>query len=152
MRKYTNNKGYRIVLESMAIAVLSIYFSLMFVIRILCLDGLAKESFKATLIVISVAFIVFICLFYVMVIKRNYYIETHQERLVIANAVSSMFSKSFPYSAIKSITLQDVLNDGCSILVEKNDNRTVFFKLEMVNKDQIWLIVDDLKSKGVQVN
>ena len=63
-----------------------------------------------------------------------------------------MFSKSFPYSAIKSITLQDVLNDGCSILIEKNDNGTVFFKLEMVNKDQIWLIVDDLKSKGVQVN
>ena len=77
---------------------------------------------------------------------------THQERLVIANAVSSMFSKSFPYSAIKSITLQDVLNDGCSILIEKNDNGTAFFKLEMVNKDQIWLIVDDLKSKGVQVN
>ena len=152
MRKYTNNKGYRIVLESLAIAVLSIYFSLMFVIRILCLDGLARESFKATLIVISVAFIVFICLFYVMVIKRNYYIVTHQERLVITNAVSSMFSKSFPYSAIKSITLQDVLNDGCSILIEKNDNGTAFFKLEMVNKDQIWLIVDDLKSKGVQVN
>ena len=106
----------------------------------------------ATLIVISVAFIVFICLFYVMVIKRNYYIVTHQERLVIANAVSSMFSKSFPYSDIKSITLQDVLNDGCSILIEKNDNGTAFFKLEMVNKDQIWLIVDDLKSKGVQVN
>lgn len=152
MRKYTNNKGYRIVLESMAIAVLSIYFSIMFVIRILCLDGLAKGSFKATLIVISVAFIVFICLFYMMVIKRNYYIVTHQERLVIANAVSSMFSKSFPYSDIKSITLQDGLNSECSILVEKNDNRTVFFKLEMVNKDQIWLIVDDLKSKGVQVN
>lgn len=71
MRKYTNNKDYRIVLESIAIAVLSIYFSIMFVIRILCLDGLAKESFKATLIVISVAFIVFICLFYVMVIKRE---------------------------------------------------------------------------------